>query len=313
MKGQAIVVIAGAFVALWGAGNIALAIQACPNADSCAEVKVDVGTPGALKVGDTFVANLLFKQGPDSGQAGGIDKIAALALTLGIPGTGSGAPLTLASCALNGDNFPADDVTPDPSVSNFKVVVENASCANGRTHCLCPDAGQARDNFINLVIYGPNPLPTPGVNPIDIPTLPPGPQTWVTLKLKVAAGASGEIPLHVINQVADGARPPFTAFLSVGDKLAVDQTCVPIPGQPPCSAAESVSQVQITDAGVTVKGCVGDCDGRGTVTVDEIIILVDIALGSMDPATCLAGDPGGDGVQITDIVTAVDNALAGCR
>ncbi len=318
MKGTAVLAIAGAVIALWGTDQATLAIQECPDPSNCADVTVGVSRSDELKPGDTFSANLTFKQGPDNGQAGGIDEVAAVALTLGIPGRDSATPLMLADCALNDEGFPAAAVTTDPSISNFKVVVENASCANGRTHCLCPDADQTRDNFINLVIYGPNPLPTPGPNGIDIPTLPPGPQILLTISLKVAdAAADGVVPLHILNQVADSSRPQFTAFLSVGDKLAVDQTCVPIPGQPPCSAAESVSQVEIADASVTVKGvkppCVGDCNGDGEVTVNELIVMVNIALGAADISACTAGDADGNGeITINEIISGVNNALNGC-
>jgi len=314
MMGRASVLIAGVTIALSGAGQRALAITACPNASNCAQVQVDVGSTTTVKPGDTFNVSLTFKQGPNSGQPGGIGEIAALAQTLNI-GTTSGTPLTLASCTLDGSGFPSADVLPDPSISNFNVVVENASCANGKTHCLCPDAGQTRDNFINLVIYGPNPLPTPGTTPIDIPTLPAGPQTLVTFKLKVATGAaSGDVPLHIINQVDDQSRPQFTAFLSVGDKVAVDQTCVPVTGQPPCSAADSVSQVAITPATVTIMGtCTGDCNGDGTVTVDELITMVNIALGNANVSTCVAGDANGNGaITIDEIVAGVNKALHGC-
>ena len=317
MKGRALLVIAAAIIALAGTERTALAtIQACPDPNGCADVSVTVGASGTLKVGDTFDAQLIFKQGPDNAQAaGGIGKLAALALTVGIPGTGSATPLQLATCTLNADGFPEADVIPDSSIaSNFNVVVENANCNNGRTHCLCPDAGQTRDNFINLVIYGPHlPLPLPGANGIDIPILPAGPQSLVTFKLKVSVGAGGEIPLHIFNQVTDSSRPQFTAFLSVGDKIAVDQTCVPVAGQPPCSAAQSVSQVQMADAAVSTRStCVGDCDNSGSVSVSEVVVMTNITLGTDQPSSCLAGDPGNDGVQINDIVTAVNNALHGC-
>src|SRR5262249_47368679 len=150
-------------------------------------------------------------------------------------------------------------VHPDASLAGLKLVIENASCANGRTHCLCPDAGQVQDNFINLVIYGPNPLPTPGPTPVAIPILPTGPQLLLTVNLKVTALArSGTVPLHVFNQVQDTATtlPQFHAMMSVGDRPAADQTCVPVSGSPPCSAG-SVSQVATTDGSVqiTATGC----------------------------------------------------------
>lgn len=320
MTGRTILSIAAAVIALAGVERAAMAIQACPDGNNCAQVTVDAGSAAnPLKAGDTFSVHLVFKQGPDNGQAGGIDEIAALALTLNL-GNLSGTPLTLATCTLDGNGFPAADVRPDSAISNFNVVIENANCNGGRTHCLCPDAGQTRDNFINLVIYGPNPLPTPGPTAIEIPTFPAGPQTLVTIDLKVASGANGTIPLHIVNQVEDTSRPQFTAFLSVGDKLAVDQTCAPVTGQPPCSATDSVSQVMITNAQVTAMGsCVGDCDGNGEVTVTDLITMVNIALCDNQPgcaqlSTCLVGDANGSGsIEITEIIAGVNNALNGCQ
>jgi hypothetical protein len=63
--------------------------------------------------------------------------------------------------------------------------------------------------------------------------------------------------------------------------------------------------------------CVGDCDGSGDVTVDEIVTLVNMALGSQ---TQLSACPHGIPADITDvsqidvsvIVQAVNNALSGC-
>jgi hypothetical protein len=60
--------------------------------------------------------------------------------------------------------------------------------------------------------------------------------------------------------------------------------------------------------------CVGDCNGGGTITVDEILTMVNIGLGNASIDLCRAGDANGDG-QITgdEILTAVNNALNGCR
>lgn len=315
MKGRGNLATAGAVISVFALSQATLsqptfAAQACPDSNACVQVSVGsaAGAPGG-----TVNIPITFKQGPDNGQAGGVDEIAALALTLSL-GTGQ---LTLADCALNADGLPGA-VKPDASVSNFKVVVENASCGGSRTHCLCPDNGSGitPDNFINLVVYGPNPLPTPGPTGIDIPPLPSGPPPFVSIDLKVADGTvSGQIPLHVYNET-DTEHPQFTALLSVGDKTAVDQTCVPVPGSPPCSSTESVSQVAITDGSVDVQGppsCAGDCDGNTTVSVNELITMVNIALGAAPVSTCTAGDLDSSGtIEINEIITAVNNALNGC-
>ena len=59
--------------------------------------------------------------------------------------------------------------------------------------------------------------------------------------------------------------------------------------------------------------CVGDCHGDGHVTVDEIIIMVRIALGTTPVSACEAGNWNHDGqVTVDEIVRAVNAALSGC-
>jgi hypothetical protein len=59
--------------------------------------------------------------------------------------------------------------------------------------------------------------------------------------------------------------------------------------------------------------CVGNCQGSGTVTVNDIITMVDIALGSADISACSAGDSNSDQlITVDEILKAVNNALNGC-
>ena len=59
--------------------------------------------------------------------------------------------------------------------------------------------------------------------------------------------------------------------------------------------------------------CGGDCSGNQQVTVDEIVMMVDIGLGKGNIATCDAGDANHDGqITVDEILTAVNNALNGC-
>jgi hypothetical protein len=61
-------------------------------------------------------------------------------------------------------------------------------------------------------------------------------------------------------------------------------------------------------------GCAGDCDASAEVTVNEIVTLVNVALGTGVLANCQAGDTNGDQqITINEIVAAVNNALLGCR
>lgn len=280
------------------------ATTAC-SGGNCAAIAVGSATGPA---NGTVQIPITFTQGPSDSQAGqGFDEVAAIAFTLGVPGTpGTGnaappAPLTF-NCT-NGD-LAAGAVTPGAGIaSNFTVVVENAQCTN-RNRCLCPDttAGQERDNFVNIVVYGPKNLPAQG--PVQIPVLTSG--TLATLSMQVAAGAPSSIPLHIFNSVFDGSSVGTPrANLSIGDKAACDVT-----------ATGQRSNVSFTDGTVTVGGivtpCVGDCDHSHVVTVNELILGVDIALGTQSANACVAFQDQSGMVTITQIIQGVNNALNGC-
>lgn len=59
--------------------------------------------------------------------------------------------------------------------------------------------------------------------------------------------------------------------------------------------------------------CAGDCGGDAAVTIDEIIAMVNIALGNADTSACAAGDVNGDGgITVDEIIGAVNRASNGC-
>ncbi len=59
--------------------------------------------------------------------------------------------------------------------------------------------------------------------------------------------------------------------------------------------------------------CTGDCNGDHMVTVDELLLAVNISLGTDNLSACPLLDRNGDGVvSIDEILTAVGNALQGC-
>ncbi|MBI3786519.1 MAG: hypothetical protein HY270_24280, partial [Deltaproteobacteria bacterium] len=59
--------------------------------------------------------------------------------------------------------------------------------------------------------------------------------------------------------------------------------------------------------------CVGDCNGNGEITIDEIIKMVNIALGTAMLDTCSPGDGNGDGdITVDEIISAVSTSLSSC-
>jgi len=62
-----------------------------------------------------------------------------------------------------------------------------------------------------------------------------------------------------------------------------------------------------------VSACAGDCDGDDSVTINEVISGVNIALGGTALSACPAFDTNADGeVTIDELLVAVNNALNGC-
>lgn len=60
-------------------------------------------------------------------------------------------------------------------------------------------------------------------------------------------------------------------------------------------------------------GCTGDCNNDAEVTIDEIVTMVNIALGAADVTTCATGDANTDGeITIDEIIRAVGFALTSC-
>jgi len=294
-----------ALAASWVLPNISAAQVACTS--NCAQIAV---TGGTGSVGSTLTVGVSYTQGPNDGVPDqGNDQTAAIAFTLGLPGTGSGTPLALADCSDSGDGLTPAIRVDDAIKNDFKVVVENLRCttANGtpRTRCLCPESGQTRDNFINVVVYGPKDLPATG--PVTIPVLPSGP----LMAIDLTANAGGTIPLHIFSEVdpqEQFQKPQFGAFLSIGDSSAKDQTF-------DRTVQPEVSKVAITDGSAVISGgCVGDCDQLGSVSVDELVKGVNISLGTAPLSSCMAFDrDGNQQVTVDELAKGVDNALEGCR
>jgi hypothetical protein len=71
--------------------------------------------------------------------------------------------------------------------------------------------------------------------------------------------------------------------------------------------------LQRAPASAQPTGCTGDCNDSGSVTVDELLKGINIALGTLPLSQCSSLDINGDGaVTVDEILIAVNNALNGC-
>jgi len=66
-------------------------------------------------------------------------------------------------------------------------------------------------------------------------------------------------------------------------------------------------------AAVPARACDGDCNGDGTVAIEELVLAVQIGLDGSGVERCRAADLDGNGqVSVNELVGAVDAALNGC-
>jgi hypothetical protein len=85
-------------------------------------------------------------------------------------------------------------------------------------------------------------------------------------------------------------------------------------GPTPTSTASPTATATATATPTTGReACLGDCNGDGEVTVNEIILGVNIALELASLDSCPNFDADGDGgVAVNEVIGAVNNALNGC-
>jgi hypothetical protein len=59
--------------------------------------------------------------------------------------------------------------------------------------------------------------------------------------------------------------------------------------------------------------CIGDCNGDRTAAIDDLVLLVNVALGNEPISACDGADTNGDGgITIDELIGAVRSALEGC-
>ncbi len=79
------------------------------------------------------------------------------------------------------------------------------------------------------------------------------------------------------------------------------------------AGGEGRYQLTATTFSTPASPCVGDCGSDGQVTVDEILTLVNIALGNAEMSDCESSDDNDDSqITVDEILMAVNNALNGC-
>jgi hypothetical protein len=121
-------------------------------------------------------------------------------------------------------------------------------------------------------------------------------------------GAADTLPDVAANS---GVPIGLAAAMSDARQVGVGRSlCMGVAGGAPGPTATPTA---IPTPTVEPPSCVGDCGGNGEVTVDELLTMVNIALGNAQVSACLRGDADGNGeITIGEIISAVNRALNSC-
>jgi hypothetical protein len=162
---------------------------------------------------------------------------------------------------------------------------------------------------VMLAVGGDCPTPTPSPTPTQIPTTTPTPTPSPS-----AAPTANSTDTPTITQPPIATQTP-TRTVPPTQSSTHTPTTTPLV-LPSITATHTPTSTPTATATATptptLVSCVGDCNNNGTVSIDELITMVNIALGGKPPSACPKGLDKMP-VSIDEIISAVGNALGGCR
>lgn len=142
--------------------------------------------------------------------------------------------------------------------------------------------------------------PTPTTTPTATPTATDTATATATDTATATATATDTATMTPTDTATATATETATATATATDSPTMTAT-----------ATATASETPANTATATPVPCAGDCDGNGEVTVNDLITMVNNALGN--GGTCPVGDLDGSGdIAVNEIVTAVGAALNGC-
>jgi len=182
---------------------------------------------------------------------------------------------------------PTPTSTPSVTATNTSTTTPTRTPTNTATNTPTPSATVTSTATITT---------TPTATPTHTPTstVTKTPTATPTSTPTATATHTASVTVTATPRETPTATPTNTATVSATPTPTATGTATPSPT-------------------VTPVPCIGDCDRQGTVTVDEILTMVNIALGNAAVSTCNAGDANNDRqITVDEILSAVNNALNGC-
>jgi hypothetical protein len=245
--------------------------------------------------------------------------------------TDNGTTWSSITSGLSLHQAPIPDVQVDPSDSRFLYAAVYGQGAWQYDQGSTPPCPPLIDTPTPTITRTPIPTPTatwtatviptatrtPSLTPTATATHTPSPTASETPTATAAARLSATPtdtapPSATPTNVATASETPTVAVTATPTEVQQPtDTPTLTPSAVPTETPTSVPATPTATAAPTV--CVGDCNGVGTVSIDDLLTMINIALGNAPRSNCAKGDANGDGrITVDEILTAVNNALNGC-
>jgi len=236
-----------------------------------------------------------------------------------------------------------DNDGSDAVIGAFTGLPEGATLQVGNTALSISYAG-GDGNDVVLIVPTPTPTSTPTpsrtstqtptrtptstTTPTRTPTQSPAPTATVTAVQTAAATGSPTLtarptampsstPTRTVTGVPTGTQTQAatrTPTPSLSRTASPTVTASATPTRAPSSTVTQSPTVRPTSTATPLPpSCVGDCNADGTVTVNELIVGVNLFLGEVPLGACPAFDVNRDGVVlVNEVVAGVNSALGPC-
>ncbi len=129
-----------------------------------------------------------------------------------------------------------------------------------------------------------------------------------------ALSTATETPTASVRATASGsATPTLPSTPTQTGTSSATETVTPSATMTASPTETVFPTASVTSTTTPIRPCAGDCGGNGVISIDDIVLCVNIALGTSPLADCTQCDGDGDGiVAVAELLQVVNNALSGC-
>jgi hypothetical protein len=168
-------------------------------------------------------------------------------------------------------------------------------------------------------VPGPPTITVPSATPSATPTSTPSPTHTVAPATATPTATPSATRTHTPTATVAGVTTPTNTAVAPTSTRSATPTrtataTVPSGATPTPTATGGTPPIDTpTPTATPSQQCHGDCDGDGQVSIDELIVAVEVALGlrPLDDCNSLDADASGT-VEIDELVAAVSAAVNGC-